>query len=853
MKGFSRRKKMRRRTVLGIVIAACAAFLAAAEATPPPPIIYVDDDAAGADNGSSWRDAFTNLQTALYVGKGWNVEIHVAQGIYKPSAVEDRNAIFELPGGLPVKGGYAGFSEPDPNAIDFNHYATILSGDLAGDDVEVADPYNLLIEQPKRAENSYNIIKVYGAHDPPIILDGFTIVGALDSCISLSHSNAIITNCTFKNNTSQGNGGVLNSHNSRAIFVRCTFITNAAGSSGGVVCMDGCGTCDDSYAAFHDCRFINNWAAIAGGAVYSVSNTFTTFINCIIAGNTAGTSGGGLYDGGEWGSSLVNCTITTNKAPTGAGICTGGGRWRRTTLNNCILWSNYSDQIDGSGANITFSDIQDGWTDAGNIAADPCFVSPGYLDTNGLWIDGDYHLRSDSPCINKGDPNFVAKPSVIECPPGYYFYPLDPKYIAKSSEMDLDSKHRVAGGRVDMGAFEYQTVFYWYVDDNAPNDPGPGDPCVSDPLEDGTEDYPYDTIQEAIDTAIDGDTIIVAEGKYFENINFKGKNINLRSKNPNSQDIVAATIIDGNNLESAVTFAGTEDETCILSGFTIRNGFDCNYVSRKGGGISGGSRWNHTRATIRNNTITRNHSEGGGGGISYCDGLIEKNTITGNTSHYWQGGGGLYFCNGLIRNNLITGNKGFGCEGVAGLKACCGIVQNCTISGNADGIWGGVDYCPTISNCIIWGNSPPQMSDLAAPSYSCIQDWNGTGAGNTSDDPCFVSPGYWDSNGVWIDGDYHLKSQAGRWHVSEGRWTIDDVTSPCIDAGDPLGPIGLEPFPNGGIVNMGAYGGTAEASKSYFGKPPCETIVAGDINGDCEIDFRDFFFVALHWLENYNQ
>ncbi len=78
---------------------------------------------------------------------------------------------------------------------------------------------------------------------------------------------------------------------------------------------------------------------------------------------------------------------------------------------------------------------------------------------------------------------------------------------------------------------------------------------------------------------------------------------------------------------------------------------------------------------------------------------------------------------------------------------------------------------------------------------------------------------------------------------------IDDVMSPCIDAGDPMSPIGYEPFPNGGIINMGAYGGTAEASKSYFGQPPCETIVAGDINGDCKVNFLDFRLLALHWLE----
>ena len=52
---------------------------------------------------------------------------------------------------------------------------------------------------------------------------------------------------------------------------------------------------------------------------------------------------------------------------------------------------------------------------------------------------------------------------------------------------------------------------------------------------------------------------------------------------------------------------------------------------------------------------------------------------------------------------------------------------------------------------------------------------------------------------------------------------------------------------------MGTYGGTAEASKSYFDEPVCETIVAGDINGDCNVNFVDFALMAAHWLENHNQ
>ena len=107
-------------------------------------------------------------------------------------------------------------------------------------------------------------------------------------------------------------------------------------------------------------------------------------------------------------------------------------------------------------------------------------------------------------------------------------------------------------------------------------------------------------------------------------------------------------------------------------------------------------------------------------------------------------------------------------------------------------------------------------------------------------DPLFADPN---------NGDYHLKSQGGRWDPNSGSWVIDEVTSPCIDAGDPNTPIGNEPFPNGGIINMGAYGGTTEASKSYFGEPLCETIITGDINGDCKVDFEDILILLLHWLE----
>lgn len=101
----------------------------------------------------------------------------------------------------------------------------------------------------------------------------------------------------------------------------------------------------------------------------------------------------------------------------------------------------------------------------------------------------------------------------------------------------------------------------WYVDGSTPE------------FGDGSSwETPLETIQEGIDAASDGHTVIVAEGTYNENIRFKGKNIVLRSKDPTSPIVVKNTIIDGTQAGSVVTFAGTEDETCVLSGFTIRNG-----------------------------------------------------------------------------------------------------------------------------------------------------------------------------------------------------------------------------------------------------------------------------------------
>jgi parallel beta-helix repeat protein len=258
------------------------------------------------------------------------------------------------------------------------------------------------------------------------------------------------------------------------------------------------------------------------------------------------------------------------------------------------------------------------------------------------------------------------------------------------------------------------------------------------------------------------------------------------------------------------------------------------------------------RGTKIDDCVVSNNVGGGicgRGAISYC-------TITGNSVFPGQGGG--IFCGSgakiehciIASNSAVSGEFAGGwVDGEGGGIYCTDanvLVINSIIVGNwADANGGGIYGNPTITNCIIWNNNcpnEPQISGMPNISYSDIQDgW--LGIGNINVDPNFADVS---------SGDYHLKSQAGRWDPLKAGWIRDDVTSLCIDAGDPASPVGYEPFPNGGIINMGAYGGTAEASKSYFGEPICETIVAGDINGDCKVDFKDFAFMAFHWLEDNN-
>lgn len=293
----------------------------------------------------------------------------------------------------------------------------------------------------------------------------------------------------------------------------------------------------------------------------------------------------------------------------------------------------------------------------------------------------------------------------------------------------------------------------------------------------------------------------------------------------------------------------------------------CLFIENTAAGNGAGLYNNNANATITDTVFDRNVVVGSadshtGGGIqnTSSDPMIVNCTFTQNSAPY---GGGIWNWGApypTILNCVFKRNKavhaGDGAGG--GIQNWGGgtnaTVTNCTFSENTAvdvgaGLGANAGSTAIVTNCIFWGNSTRNNAneqiggvggDPTIVTYSCVQGGK-SGEGNIDADPLFADP---------ENGNFRLKSQAGRLDPISGNWTQDDVTSPCIDAGDPMNPIGLEPFPNGGFINMGAYGGTSEASKTYFGEPVSETIVAGDINGDGQVNRADLEIMVLHWTDD---
>jgi hypothetical protein len=378
----------------------------------------------------------------------------------------------------------------------------------------------------------------------------------------------------------------------------------------------------------------------------------------------------------------------------------------------------------------------------------------------------------------------------------------------------------LAGFAGAMMAVSAQAQSTFWVDDDAPNDPFPGDNTLGDPLEDGSELHPFDAIQEALQAAaINGDTVMVKAGTYFESINLLGKRLELIG-----EDGAENTIVDALGLQSPCVVAelGEPDDT-LIKGLTLKSGVGRDVGIRTiGGGILmlGGA-----EPTVDSCIIRQCIADNGAGIYMNSSAPLITNTVffENLATGFTQGGGGIFSqqSNPVVTNSTFARNDGPG------------------------GALFSLDGSPRFINCIIYGNTdgvtPSQFAGTGTPivTDSCVEG-GFPGNGNINADPLFVnavagnvalSP-----NSPCIDrGDSSVIATSVFKDVGGGKRAVDDPAAP--DRG--VAVFGL-------TVDFGAYEFQVDDC------PGGETTCQGDLDGpnmvpDGVIDFFDLIIMLSNW------
>jgi predicted outer membrane repeat protein len=429
--------------------------LAATFALPDP--VYVDDDATGANDGSSWTNAYTNLHDALADG---GPELWVAQGTYSNGSTS-----FELPDGVDLYGGFDG-TETTRSERDWSQHKTVLTGGanhvlyarsvggstvLDGVTVSGGDADGSSDPSGGRADGGGGLYcdgrAIYGNFSGGcsptlrnVIFEDNTADGDggalyLDgSGGGLSSANPALYGVTFRNNTAAGRGGAMYNNgeegNSSPVLSNVVFAENSAGQGGALF----------------------NWGALSGNAT-------PTFTNVVFVDNTATGSGGAIDNsqagglGGVAALTLTNVTFTGNSAGQGGAIFNykapfSNGR-AEVVLYNAIVWGNTDDS--GQRDNLRNNgEATAAITDAilGG-ASNVCFLD-SYTCTRLRDEDPDFAFASDP---DGADNTYRTADDGLR--PGFFSPAIDAgNYLSNTSPGDVAGNPRVFGGTIDLGAYE---------------------------------------------------------------------------------------------------------------------------------------------------------------------------------------------------------------------------------------------------------------------------------------------------------------------------------------------------------------------------------------------------------------
>ncbi len=290
-------------------------------------IIYVNTNASGANNGSSWGDAYLTLQDALAAAASGD-QIWVAEGVYYPDAGvgqtnNDRMSTFQLVGGVQIYGGFAG-TESLLSERNISANVTILSGDLEQNDTNADANFIAETTGDIVGSNAYHVVRG-GNATATTILDGFTITAGNADGVTFDTQNGgglfnwgtnpTVLNVVFSGNNAEetnfGYGGAVYNYivTNPAQFTNVVFTGNNAYAGGGMA--------GDPDILINDSTFINNTASNVGGGL-EISGNGGTLTNVTFSNNTA--VGGGAMSISFGSPTLTNITFSQNTAESAGAV-----------------------------------------------------------------------------------------------------------------------------------------------------------------------------------------------------------------------------------------------------------------------------------------------------------------------------------------------------------------------------------------------------------------------------------------------------------------------------------------------------------------------------------------------------
>jgi len=494
------------------IVAVLCALIAGLSATAPARVIYVDDDATGANDGSSWENAFLRLQKALGVA-GAGDEIRVAQGLYTPdqgapqpqgpqgrtrspgsigltSAADEQYTAFPLMSGVSLRGGFAGLGALDPNARDVERYETILSGDVKGNDKQGWGPWYPL-SRLFQSDNSLHVVTSTGT-DSTAVLDGFTITAATDSGMSNDNGSPSIMDCAFRRNAGQSGGG-LKSDGGHPSLSRCAFEENFSWTDGGAISVR------NGVLTLAECRFLSNAAVNTGGGIHS-RECGLSLTDCLFEQNAADAGGGVSHYRSTL--DLTGCSFEGNLARRGGAVFMTD--FQSAAMRKCSFKANWAEDAGGAVYEqstplvLDSSATLDSCTFAGNtgtragalylsgaylprqtVAIGNCIFTGNRADTTGGAIYGNSLLVSLANCTFAG--NWAASWATLDWK-GSRWLPGDEPAVILANCIVWDSEQSIFrtflrwdGQLVDSG--EVITIMHsdvqggWFGEGNIDADP----------------------------------------------------------------------------------------------------------------------------------------------------------------------------------------------------------------------------------------------------------------------------------------------------------------------------------------------------------------------------------------------